>query len=106
MPRRSGNALLQRQIGARIRSLREEKGLTQERLAWECDLAKAYMSQVESGKRLPSVPVLAALAKRLGVDLVDIVALDMRRPRHRLLDAARRRDKVAVREELKRMRLK
>lgn len=64
-----------RQLGARIRSLRAEVDITQERLAWDCEIAKAYLSQVEAGKRIPSLPVLALLAKRLGVELADIVAI-------------------------------
>jgi transcriptional regulator with XRE-family HTH domain len=73
-----------------------EVGITQEKLAWDCDLAKPYLSQVESGKRIPSVPVLALLAKRLGVELADIVAVRPKQPRLALLEAARRRDRTGV----------
>jgi transcriptional regulator with XRE-family HTH domain len=41
-------------------------GLTLERLAWECDLAKPFVWQIEAGRRLPSIPVLFVLAARLG----------------------------------------
>ena len=76
MPRPSGTATLAKRLGARLRALRVEAGITQEALAWESDIAKPYLSQVEAGKRLPSIAVLSALAKRLGVQLVDVVALD------------------------------
>lgn len=66
--------------------------MTQEALAWESDLDKGYLSQVESGKRAPSLPVLATLARRLGVELADLVAVNSRSARLRLLDATRRRD--------------
>jgi transcriptional regulator with XRE-family HTH domain len=89
-------AQLARALGARIRALREEVGITQERLAWDSDLAKAYLSQVESGKRTPSIPVLCALAERLGVEVADFLALDLEIPRLRLLDAARRRSQRAL----------
>jgi transcriptional regulator with XRE-family HTH domain len=85
-----------RQLGARIRGLREEVDITQERLAWECDLAKPYLSQIEAGKRIPSLPVLALLAKRLGVELADIVAIRPKRPRLALLEAARKGDRDGV----------
>jgi transcriptional regulator with XRE-family HTH domain len=96
MPRRAGPASLARGLGKRIRALRGEAGLTQERLAWDCDLNKGYMSQVEAGKHIPSLPVLLAIAKRLGVELGDIVYFDLRQPRHRLVDALRRGDMDAA----------
>lgn len=81
-----------RKLGARIRALRVEAELTQEQLAWDCDLDKGYLSQVESGKRAPSLPVLALLARRLGLELADLVAVNTRNSRLQLLDATRRRD--------------
>lgn len=88
-------------LGARIRSLREEAKLTQEGLAWDCDLDKSYLSQIEAGKRLPSLTVLAQLAERLEVEVADLVALDMSNPRLQLLDATRRSDRRAVRQILR-----
>jgi transcriptional regulator with XRE-family HTH domain len=103
MPRRPGPVTLARKLGARIRTLRKEVGITQERLAWDCDLDKGYLSQVESGKRLPSVPVLFQLAHRLGVQAADIVALDQRDVRVKLLDASRGVDAQAVQAVLVRL---
>jgi transcriptional regulator with XRE-family HTH domain len=76
-------------------------GLTPERLAWNCDLDKGFLSQVESGKRMPSVAVLLRLARRLKVEVADVVAYDKDHPRLQLLDAARRSDRAAVLEALK-----
>lgn len=75
--------------------------MTQERLAWDCELDKGYLSQVESGKRLPSVAVLQEIAERLGVELADVTSLDLDKPRLRLLDAARRGDRQALRQALR-----
>ena len=96
MPRRSGSAQLARRIGSRIRTLRLEAGITQEALAWSCDLAKAYLSQVEAGKRIPSVPALISIARRIGVDPVDLLAIDPKNATHAVLDALRRFDREAV----------
>lgn len=90
MPRRQGSPALSRRVGARVRSLREDAGITQETLAWECDLAKGYLSQVEAGKRLPSLAVVFAIARRLRVEAADIVGFDLGRPRLRMMDEARR----------------
>jgi transcriptional regulator with XRE-family HTH domain len=105
MPRLAGPATLARKLGARIRALRLEAAITQEKLAWESDLDKGYLSQLESGKRLPSLPVLFRLAARLEVEVADLLGFDLRRPRLKLLDAARTNDRDAVREALQRLDL-
>jgi transcriptional regulator with XRE-family HTH domain len=72
--------------------LRAEAAITQERLAWDSDLDKGYVSQVEAGLRVPSLPALATLAKTLGVTIADVVGFDVRSVRLRMLDAMRRGD--------------
>jgi len=93
---------LARLLGARIRALREEAQITQETLAWDCDLTKGYLSQVESGKRMPSMPALFALAKRLGIEAADLVALNRENPRLQLLEATRRGDRSEAHKSLQR----
>lgn len=77
MPRSKRNPELAKLIGARIKALRIAAGLTQEALAWDCDLDKGYLSHVEAGSRLPSLVVVFDLAARLGCtasNLLDIYA--------------------------------
>ncbi|MYW67503.1 helix-turn-helix domain-containing protein [Streptomyces sp. SID8379] len=52
-------------VGGRVRTLRTQHGLKQQDLASR-DASTSYISLIESGKRLPSAPVLATLAERLG----------------------------------------
>jgi transcriptional regulator with XRE-family HTH domain len=80
---------LAKSIGARVRALREEAGVTQEKLAWASDISKPFLSQIEAGLRLPSVPVLAALAEQLGVQLVDLFVLDLEQPHQAVVEADR-----------------
>lgn len=96
MPRTKRNPDLTRRIGARIRALRIGAGLTQERLAWDAGIDKGYLWHVEAGQTLPSVAVLALLAERLGVHLVDVVAASAEDPRTELLDAVRAGDAEAA----------
>ena len=103
MPRKAAPSLARR-LGARIRELREAAGLTQERLAWDCELDKGYLSQVEAGKRMPSLPVLFDLAKHLQLEVADFVGFDLESPRLRLLDAARRNDVGELARLLERLR--
>ncbi len=92
------NSDLARRIGARVRNLREERAITQERLAWTCELSKGYLSKVESGRALPTLEVLARLASVLGVELLDFMVVEQSSPRHRLVEALRTGDIDAARE--------
>lgn len=69
LPRRTA---LAKRIGARVRELREAQGLTAEKLAYETDTSKGYLSEIENGGKLPSVLVLDILAERLGVPLAEL----------------------------------
>ena len=56
-------------IGRKIKDLRIAKGLTQEELADRSELTKGFISQMENGKTLPSIPTLVDLLQCLGTDL-------------------------------------
>ncbi|MGH2570772.1 MAG: helix-turn-helix domain-containing protein [bacterium] len=53
-------------IGKNIRVLRQMQGVTQTRLAEEVGVAPAYISQIESMIRVPSVKVTHRIAEALG----------------------------------------
>jgi len=56
-------------LGARIRSLREEIGLSQAQLAEQAGLSQGYLSQIENNEvQNPSASVLFRLAQALHVD--------------------------------------
>jgi transcriptional regulator with XRE-family HTH domain len=54
-------------FGRRVRELRHERGWTQEQLAFEAGVKRAYISEVENGQRNVSLDVVEKLAKALGV---------------------------------------
>ena len=54
-------------VGSNIRHLRKDMGLSQEAFAFECDLHRNYISDLERGKRNPTVAVLKKIADALGV---------------------------------------
>jgi transcriptional regulator with XRE-family HTH domain len=105
MLERPATAATARRFGARLRSLRAEKGVTQEQLAFAVGVGKGFLSEVESGKKFPSIPTMLDLARELGVELVDLFVLDAGDPRQGLLDAARRGDRDAVVAALKQLGL-
>jgi transcriptional regulator with XRE-family HTH domain len=53
---------LRHHLGARIRVLREARGLTQEMIADRIDGTQKYVSQLECGQRSPSWETLVAIA--------------------------------------------
>ena len=52
-------------VGANVRRLRGERGLTQEQLAHDAEIDVTYLRGIEAGRRNPSVNVLVRLASPL-----------------------------------------
>lgn len=61
-------------FGQRIRRLREEAGLSQEKLAEETDVHRTYISGVERGRQNISLLTMKKLAQALDVDLQALVS--------------------------------
>jgi hypothetical protein len=55
-------------VGARLRKLREDRGLSQAALARELELSPSYLNQIEHDARPMTVPVLLRLTTAFGVD--------------------------------------
>lgn len=60
-------------IGKNVKKIREKKGITQEKLAFEANLNRAYIGYIEREERNPSTDTLAKLAKALKVSLKDLL---------------------------------
>ena len=61
-------------IGARVRELRLQKGLSLTELAQQANVSKSYLSTVENGTgSRPGAAVLHKLATTLGVSLADLL---------------------------------
>lgn len=58
---------LRKLVGKNVRQLRQQRGWSQEDLAFEADLDRTYVSGVERGVRNPTVVVIARLAAALKV---------------------------------------
>lgn len=56
-------------LGVKLKTLREQRGLTQAGLAQALQLSPSYVNQLENNERPLSVPVLLRLQSALGVDL-------------------------------------
>lgn len=62
-------------LGEVVKALRKEKGLTQERLAKQADIAVTYVSRIENGERNLTWTALTRLCHGLGVQRSALVAL-------------------------------
>jgi transcriptional regulator with XRE-family HTH domain len=56
-------------LGVRIKAMRQERGLSQENLAFEAGLDRSYIGGVERGERNITFRSLALIAKALKTDV-------------------------------------
>jgi transcriptional regulator with XRE-family HTH domain len=69
----SGANRVLRKFGARVRQLRQQRGLTQEALALICDLDRSYVGSVERGERNVSLININRIAKALSVEPAELL---------------------------------
>lgn len=65
---------IRRQVGENLKNLRKGKGLSQEELAFLCNLHRTYISGIERGVRNPTVLILQDIALALGVPVAELVS--------------------------------
>ncbi len=81
-------------IGARVRALRAERGLTLERLAELADVSRAMLSRVERGESSPTAQLLNRICTGLGVTMSVLFA----EPETPASPLARREDQASWRD--------
>jgi transcriptional regulator with XRE-family HTH domain len=62
-----------------LRRLRHAKGLSQDDLAYEAEVSRSYLSQLEKGAFYASLKILEKLAKVLDVEPAELLKLPQRR---------------------------
>ena len=63
-------------FGLRLRQLREERGLSQQRLAYEADVAKLTVQRIEKGRASVGLDMLVSIAQALQVPLHELARLE------------------------------
>lgn len=61
-----------KEVGERIRNIRENKNLTQENVATETGITASYFARIERGEERPKMNVIKSIVKALGVKIADI----------------------------------
>ncbi|MEG9544934.1 helix-turn-helix transcriptional regulator [Mannheimia sp. HC-2023] len=59
-----------------LRKIRRLKDMSQEALAFDAELSRAYISDVERGKRAISIDSMGKIADALNVSLIDLLKSD------------------------------
>lgn len=73
MSRRKVRSVEGQRFGDTLRRLRNERGLSQERLAEAANLTADYVGFIERGENVPTLTVILKLAKALSVDAGDLL---------------------------------
>ncbi len=60
-------------VGKNVRRIRQERSITQEKLAFEAEIDLTYVGGIERGKRNPSLLVMARIAEALSVPLTRLL---------------------------------
>lgn len=64
---------LKKIFGIILKDIRKSRGVTQEKLAYDCRLDRTYISLLERGLRQPTISTLFKLSKALEISSVDFI---------------------------------
>jgi transcriptional regulator with XRE-family HTH domain len=62
-----------------LRRLRHEKGLSQDDLAYEAEVSRSYLAQLERGSYFASLKIVGRLAEALNVEPAELLKLPLPR---------------------------
>lgn len=63
--------MITEEVGKRIKYLRQEKRLSQEKLALKAGIDRTYLAGIESGKRNATITSLAKVVKALDITMAE-----------------------------------
>lgn len=66
-----------------LRRIRHEKGLSQDDLAYEAEISRSYLSQLEKGAFYASLRIIGRLARVLQVEPAELLQMPAKRARRR-----------------------
>jgi transcriptional regulator with XRE-family HTH domain len=65
-------------FGEKLRTLREQRGITQQQLADELGFSQVYLANLELGKKKPNVELLLKLSVLFGVSVDEMIKDDVK----------------------------
>lgn len=79
-------------LGSRIRAVRIERKMTQEKLAEAAGVGVTHISHIETGNSIPSLQTLVDIINALGCTADELLCMEVRRPALDNLQYARRKE--------------
>lgn len=61
------------QVGKLIKTAREKKLLSQEELAFRCEIDRSYLGHIENGRHAPSIYLVWLIAHKLDVNVSHLI---------------------------------
>lgn len=77
---------IKKQLGAKIKRLRQNRGLTQEQLAEKIDIATRTLCGIENGENFLTAETLEKIMAVLKVSSSELFAFDHLKPQEELID--------------------
>lgn len=77
---------IKKQLGAKIKRLRQKKGFTQEQFAEKIDIATRTLSGIETGENFLTADTLEKIIDVLNVTSADLFAFDHIKPQEELVN--------------------
>ncbi len=69
-------------FAANLRRLRNAKGLSQDELAYEAEVSRSYLSQLEKGAFYASLRIVGRLAIALNIEPAELLKLPGKKSKH------------------------
>jgi transcriptional regulator with XRE-family HTH domain len=67
-----GTAMIKKKFGERVRELRTQKNMSQEKFALHIEMDRTYLASVESGNRNISLENIGKIAKGFGITIEEL----------------------------------
>lgn len=83
-------------VGRRVQALRKGAGMTQDDLAAKAGVGRVFLSEIERGRKTPSLETLERLGAALEVDVTDFILEGGAKKTRRVSGAERLGRRVAV----------
>lgn len=65
-----------KKLGQQIARIRKDKGLTQIKLSYMCDIERANLARIEAGNTNPTFLTLLSLSKALEIPLIELIDIE------------------------------
>lgn len=77
---------MNREIGAKIRKLREHQHISQSTLALKAGIAQSTLSYIENGKKIPQFDTLSAICRGLDISILELFSYDVLKTNKKLFE--------------------